>query len=266
LFSFTSPPLSQEPHPLALPAACSPSPCAPFSALDLSLVKKTRDPLPPPIFLYFVLTLSAPNIISCLFLLPPTVSPPSHSPFHPFIPPQPLAPHAHLSLPQSFTCHSTSHACTHTHTREPAACSGLGGPRWLWSGSRGDVVGGEGLPTCLRSLAPEETWGPLPGTLLELRVGSATGAGRQLRAGGIPAGQGEAVGERCSGWAPRPTAVPWCVSQAPREQPAPWPSCPPDARPCPEPPWTLPTALSLAVEETKAPGSHVTGPSGSVSG
>ena len=116
LFSFTSPPLSQEPHPLALPAACSPSPCAPFSALDLSLVKKTRDPLPPPIFLYFVLTLSAPNIISCLFPLPPTVSPPSHSPFHPFIPPQPLAPHAHLSLPQSFTCHYTSHACTHTHT------------------------------------------------------------------------------------------------------------------------------------------------------
>lgn len=41
-------------------------------------------------------------------------------------------------------------------------------------------MGGEGLPTCLRSLAPEETWGPLPGTLLELRVGSATRAGRHL--------------------------------------------------------------------------------------
>lgn len=46
-------------------------PCAPFSALDLFLIKKTRDPLSPPIFLYFVLTLSAPHIISCLFPLPP---------------------------------------------------------------------------------------------------------------------------------------------------------------------------------------------------
>lgn len=166
------PALSQEPHPLALPSACSPSPYAPFSALDLS-----RFPLPPLIFLYFILTLSAPPTSSpAFFLFPSTVSPPSHSPFHPFIPPPPLAPPAHLSLPQSFTCHPTSRAHTHTHT----ACSGLGGPCWLWWGSRGDVVGGEGLPTCLRALASKGTWGPRPGPLLELRVGSATRAGRHL--------------------------------------------------------------------------------------
>ena len=85
-----------------------------------------------------------------------------------------------LHLPFHVAC---MHA--HTHTREPAACSGLGGPRWLWSGSRGDVVGGEGLPTCLRSLAPEETWGPLPG--ISEQVASQLAKGKPW-ARGVPGG------------------------------------------------------------------------------
>ena len=37
-------------------------------------------------------------------------------------------------------------------------------------------MGGEGLPACLGGLASGGAWGPLPGTLPELRVGSVTRA------------------------------------------------------------------------------------------